>query len=159
MPIQTEEQNRGALRRFGNSLISVRLSAADGGDGISVVEQWLPHGEAPPRHLHRRQDEVFVVLEGTVRMVVGETDRLAAAGDTVLAPKGVPHAFRVESEGGAHCLVITRGGDFEAMIGGASHPTADVALPDPIPPSPEAIAALDRLCRDNHIEIVGPPLG
>ena len=37
-------------------------------------------------------------------------------GETVLAPKGVPHSFRVESREGARCLTITSGGDLENMI-------------------------------------------
>ena len=153
-----EQRSSGALRRFGNSLVSIRLSAADGADGLSVQEHWMPHGEAPPRHLHHREDEVFVVLDGTVRFVVGDEERIARAGDTLLAPKGVPHAFRVESEGGAHCLIVTRGADFETLVQAASRPTDDRALPVPVAPSLDSVAELGRLCHDNHITIVGPPL-
>lgn len=159
MVVHVDPSPNAALRRFGNTLVSVKLSHADGADGISIIEHWMPHGDSPPLHVHLGEDEVFHVVEGTLRLVVGGRERIAGPGDTVLAPKGVPHGYRVESEGGARCLTVVRGGDFEAMVTAASRPTDERALPVPEAPTPEAIARLERLCRDNRIAIVGPPLG
>src|SRR5690606_34703459 len=82
---------------FGNTLVVVNLSSASGKDGISVVDHWMPYGEAPPLHIHHNEDEVFHLLEGTMRFRVAERELVAHAGQTVLAPKGIPHCFRVES--------------------------------------------------------------
>jgi len=44
------------------------------------------------------------------------------AGETLLAPKGVPHTYRVESREGARWPVITRRGDFERFVHALSRP-------------------------------------
>ena len=49
-------------------------------------------GQGPRLHVHP-YDETFVVIEGRVRFVVGDTVIDAAAGEVVMAPKGVPHRF------------------------------------------------------------------
>lgn len=143
---------------FGNSRVAIRVATADGADGVCVIEHWLPHGEAPPLHVHLTEDEVFHVLEGTMRFVVGGVERIAGPGETVLAPKGVPHAFRVVSPAGARCLTVTANGDFERMIRAASRPATAPGLPPQAPLTPTAIALLSKHCADNEITILGEPL-
>jgi mannose-6-phosphate isomerase-like protein (cupin superfamily) len=147
------------LRWFGNTLVSVNLSSSAGADGIAVIEHWMPFGEAPPLHVHHREDEIFHILEGEMRFRVGDNDFVAAAGETLIARKGIPHAFRVESVAGARCLTITRGADFETMVKAASRPAATAGLPESATPTPEMIDMLVRICAENQIDIVGPPLG
>ena len=147
------------LRWFGNTLISFNLSSSAGADGISVIEHWMPHGEAPPLHVHHREDEVCHSLEGKMRFQVGERQLVGRAGETVLAPKGIPHAFRVESMLGARCLTIMRGSDFETMARTASRPAIHPDLPEAMAPTPDMIDRLVRICAENQIDIVGPPLG
>lgn len=147
------------LRWFGNTLVSVNLSSSAGADGIAVIEHWMPFGEAPPLHVHHREDEIFHILNGEMRFRVGDRERVARAGETVLAPKGIPHAFRVESPLGARCLTITRGADFESMLKAASRPASRPDLPEATAPTPEMIDMLVRICAENLIDIVGPPLG
>jgi quercetin dioxygenase-like cupin family protein len=144
---------------FGNTRVSIRLASAAGADGLSVVEHWMPFGDGPPLHVHHSEDEVFHILAGNVRFRIdGRPDVLADAGDTLIAPKGIPHQFRVESPGGARCLTIVRGADFETMLRAASRPATGPGLPEAAAPTPEQIALLTRLCAANGIEIVGPPL-
>ncbi len=35
---------------FLNTLVTIRVSAEEGNDGISVIENLLPHGDSPPLH-------------------------------------------------------------------------------------------------------------
>lgn len=143
---------------FGNTLVTINLSASQGTDGICVVEHRMPFGESPPLHVHRNEDEVFHILSGTMRFRVDGRDMVAAAGQTVIAPKGLPHSFRVESPEGAHCLTITQGADFETMLRAASRPAQGATLPPQGAPTADAIALLTRLAGENGIDIVGPPL-
>lgn len=144
---------------FGNTRVSIRLASAAGADGLSVIEHWMPFGESPPLHVHHAEDEVFHVLAGTVRFrIAGRPDVVAEVGDTLIAPKGIPHQFRVETPEGARCLTIVRGPDFETMIRAASRPATGPALPEATAPTPEQVETLARLCAENRIEIVGPPL-
>ncbi|RWE85504.1 MAG: cupin domain-containing protein [Mesorhizobium sp.] len=144
---------------FNNTLIAIQVSSADGEDGICVIEHRQPYGDSAPLHVHRNEDEVFHILEGRIRFVINGRERIAGAGETVLAPKGLAHAYRVESPEGAHTLTVTRGPDFETMVRKASRPAERPDLPPAATPTPQTIEMLTRLCAENGIDIVGPPLG
>ncbi len=144
---------------FNNTLVAIQVSSADGEDGICVIEHRQPYGDSAPLHVHRNEDEVFHILEGRIRFVVDGRERIASAGETVLAPKGRPHTYRVESPEGAHTLTVTRGSAFETMVRKASRTAERPELPPAAVPTPEMIETLKRLCAENGIDIVGPPMG
>ncbi len=146
------------LRNFKVNLVSLRLSANDNADGISIIEHKMPHGEAPPLHIHKNEDEVFHILRGTMRFEIGNEMRMGHAGDILVAPKGVPHRFIVESLEGAHCLTIVKGSDFETMVVETSQPVAVEFMPAFLQPTPDMIEALVVAAARNNIEIIGPPL-
>ncbi len=50
--------------------------------------------DGPPLHIHPRQTELFLVLEGEYEFAVGERRFRAGPGDVALVPPGTPHAFR-----------------------------------------------------------------
>jgi quercetin dioxygenase-like cupin family protein len=56
-------------------------------------------GPAPPRPTSA--DETFYVLEGELTLFVAGEQIVLGPGQAALAPRGVPHAYRVESEGPA----------------------------------------------------------
>jgi mannose-6-phosphate isomerase-like protein (cupin superfamily) len=141
---------------FFNSRVRVRSVATYGDRTPSLAEHRLPGGDSPPLHVHHREDEVFHVVEGQVRFRLGDQEVVARAGETVLAPKGAPHTFRVESEG-ARMLTLVTAGDFEAMMREVSRPAGE-GLPPAAEPTPEQIEALTAAAARNHIEIVGPRL-
>ena len=144
---------------FLNTLHTVRVRHDEGEDGISLMESLAPHGDSPPLHVHRTEDEIFHVLEGELRVGAGNTEVRIGAGETLLAPKGVPHTYRVESHEGARWLVMTRRGDFERFVHGLSRPAERPELPTPQgPPTPEQADALAAAAREHGIELVGPPL-
>ncbi|RWA67434.1 cupin domain-containing protein [Mesorhizobium sp.] len=144
---------------FNNTLVAIQVSAADGEDGICVIEHRLPYGDSPPLRVHRNEDEIFHIIEGRMRFQINGHERMVGSGETVIAPKGLPHTFKVESPEGAHTLTVTRGSDFETMVRQASRPAERPNLPPPAEPTPEMIATLTRLCGKNGIDIVGPPMG
>jgi quercetin dioxygenase-like cupin family protein len=144
---------------FLDTRVIIRVSCEDGADRISVQEHHAPFGDCTPLHLHRNEDEVFHVLEGEVLLRVGDDDKRARAGETLLAPKGIPHLRRVESAGGARWLTITAGKDFERFVRAVGRPAERDGLPDPSgPPTPEEANAFAAIGRQHGIEIVGPPL-
>ncbi|MBL8790646.1 MAG: cupin domain-containing protein [Rhizobiales bacterium] len=146
------------IRNFKGTLVSLRLSANDNSDGLSIIEHRMPHGEATPLHIHRNEDEVFHILSGTMRFEIGGSIVVAHGGDVLCAPKGVAHRFVVESPEGAHCLTIMRGTDFETMVLEMSEPAATEHVPPVQPPTADMIAALAAACSRNGIDIIGPPL-
>jgi quercetin dioxygenase-like cupin family protein len=144
---------------FLDTRVIVRTSFEDGQDRISVLEQWLPHGDSPPLHVHRNEDEIFYLLEGEVALSLDGKQLHGKAGDTFLAPKGIPHTYRVLSAGGAHLLTITTGEDFERFVRALGRPAEREGLPDRSgPPTPEQVEALAAAAARHGIDIVGPPL-
>ncbi len=143
---------------FLDNLVTFPVSHDDGGDGISVMEARSRRGGSPPYHVHHAEDEVFHLIEGELVVLVdGKTTRVRA-GETHLAPKGVPHTYRVVSEH-ARWLVVTTHGDFERFVRAMSRPASAAELPTPAgPPSPEQQQALAELSLRYGIELIGPPL-
>ncbi len=144
---------------FLNTLHTIRVRHDEGEDGLSVMETLARHGDSPPLHVHHTEDETFHVLEGQLRVRAGDSDLTLGPGETILAPKGVPHTYRVASREGARWLVITTRGDFERFVRALSRPAERPELPaDDGPPTPEQVEALAAAAREHGIELVGPPL-
>ena len=143
---------------FLNSWVTVRVSHTTGVDGVSVLEHRAPFGDSPPLHVHQSEDEIFHILEGDFRFQVGQEQHRFQAGAILLAPKGIPHTYRVESATGGRFITITAHTDFERFILAMSRPAERQALPPAAPPSPEAVKVLTATARDFGIEFVGPPL-
>lgn len=142
---------------FLNTLVSIRVPHEEGADGVSVLESRAPRGDSPPLHVHE-EDEIFHVLEGEMVIRVGSADHHARAGQTMLAPKGVPHTYRVESDE-ARWLVVTARGDFERFVRSFSRPAVRSELPEQAgPPSPQEQEALASEAGKHGIRLVGPPL-
>lgn len=143
---------------FLDTLVCVRVSHRDGGDRISVLEHTARRGDSPPLHIHANEDEIFHILEGDFRFQLGTEERTGQAGDTVRAPKGVPHTYRVESNSG-RWLTVTTHEQFEEFVRAmARKPDAKELPPIAGPPGQEAIEALTGMAKRFGIEIVGPPM-
>ena len=62
------------------------------GAGVSVIVVDAAPGEGPALHRHAYR-EVFVLLEGEATFILAGDERVAVAGEIVVAPAGVPHRF------------------------------------------------------------------
>jgi glyoxylate utilization-related uncharacterized protein len=122
---------------------------------MSVVEAMLPEGYGPPIHTHFKEDEVFYVLEGSVRCRSGDREFVVGDGDVVFRPRGEAHAFRVESES-ARALFIYMPAGFEDFYVDGGSPAYGTT--EPPPPTQyteeEAQASAERF----GYEVVGPRL-
>lgn len=144
---------------FLDTRVRIVVAADSGCDSLSVIRHWAPHGDSPPLHVHETEDEVFHVLEGRVRFSVDGKSVELTAGRTLMAPKGLPHSYVVESPEGAKWLTVTTPGDFEALVRDISRPATAAGLPDPSgPPTPEAAERLAAACARHGIRLVGAPL-
>lgn len=141
-------------RWFLDNLARVHVSGDDTGGRYAIVEVAGRAGDMPPLHVHRREDEVFHVLEGRLTLhFPGEYVELEA-GDTFVAPRGVPHVYRIESET-ARSLVFCQPAGFDAFVLEASVPApADELPPEGRSADPEALAAA---AGRHGIDVLGPP--
>jgi GNAT superfamily N-acetyltransferase/quercetin dioxygenase-like cupin family protein len=144
---------------FLDTLVTIHHSALDEGSGPSVLEHRAPQHDSPPLHVHGGEDELFIVLDGDLRLRVGDAEHSAGPGAVLLAPKLVPHTYCVDSAGGARWMTVTGHGDFERFVRTVGRPAAVAELPVAGgPPSADAVSALSRVAQQFGIQLVGPPL-
>lgn len=117
--------------------------ASDGNVGLVEMLE-VPPGDMPPLHVHHAEDEGFYVLEGEVTLHLPDREVTCGPGDFVLAPRGVPHTYRV-GERPARWLVLSSPAGFERFVIAASSLGA---------PDPKTLAAV---AAEHRIEILGPP--
>lgn len=136
-------QGEGEARWWFDALAEIRVTARQTGGALSVVEVTEPPGAATPLHVHHREDETFVILEGEVSFQVGDDRVSASSGDVVFAPRGIPHLYVVGSAG-CRMLFVTTPGGFEALVREMSVPAEARALPPPSDAGPdmEMVAAV-----------------
>lgn len=73
---------------------------------FGLVETTIPRGHSAPLHVHRHEDEVLYILDGTVDFVCGDERFRAEQGAIVYLPRGVSHSFLGVSDEAARVLVL-----------------------------------------------------
>lgn len=80
---------------------TIRISGADTGGAVTLIEMRVPSGFEGPPHIHHEAHQTDHVVEGELIFTVGEETIVADAGTVVHCPKDIPHSFRNESESDA----------------------------------------------------------
>ena len=140
-----------------NGGLGVLRATGDQTEGrYAVMELLAPKGLASPLHIHRREDEFFVVLSGEVRVQHGEAVIEAVAGSVVYGPRDVAHAFHVDSAE-ARLLLFFGPAGVEGFFREGGKPAGSLGLP----PADEQFLdkqALKEIASRYDQEFVGPPL-
>lgn len=140
-----------------NGGLAVLKSTADQTEGrFTVMELLTPKGFVAPFHVHREEDEFFVILSGEVRFQLGEAVVEAVSGSLVYGPRNVGHSFHVDSPE-ARLLFFFGPAGVEGFFREAGKPARARALPpldEQFVDRQELIAIASRYGTD----IVGPPL-
>lgn len=118
------------------SLAVIKATAQDTGGLFSLVEITEPPGAAAPLHVHRREDEGFLLLDGEATFHVGEAVLPARAGDFVFGPRDIPHRYDV-GPNGARMLFLLAPGGFEGLIREMGTPARSRTLPPADEPTPD----------------------
>src|SRR5438445_1129858 len=140
-----------------NGGLGVFRATGDQTEGrYAVMELLAPKGFASPLHIHRREDELFVVLSGEVRVQHGEDVIEAVAGSIVYGPRGVAHAFHVDSAE-ARLLLFFEPAGVEGFFREGGKPAGSPGLP---PPDEQFLdpQALREIASRYDQEFIGPPL-
>ncbi|MFP3914968.1 MAG: cupin domain-containing protein [Actinomycetota bacterium] len=143
---------------FLNHLATIKHEAGSSGS-MSVVEFTAPRGFGPPEHIHRHEDELFIILEGELRLYTGGEEIAAGEGSFAHLPRAVAHTFQVMSPS-AHFMNVTASPSgpprFDAMVATLGTAIPQAVLPEPGPIDPARVA---EVCAAHGIDIVGPPPG
>ncbi|AMV38092.1 cupin domain-containing protein [Planctomyces sp. SH-PL62] len=117
-----------------------------------VVEVRVPPGGGPPPHVHRREDELFYVVEGEFEfLVAGESVRLSAGG-SLFGRREVPHTFKNVGPGPGKLIIAVTPAGLERFFMEVGT-RLDGPEADPIPPTPNDFERLLRAAPAYGLEI------
>ncbi|HLL97190.1 MAG TPA: cupin domain-containing protein [Spirosoma sp.] len=138
--------------RFNEVPGSVKVSGKDTNGDLCIFEGYSSptqkKGWGPLLHLHHQQDEWFHIIEGEFLFQVGEEKFGLKAGDSLLAPRGIPHAFVKLTDDRSRMMTVyqpagTMEAYFQAIRKFTGRPTDD---------------DLTKLFLAHGMEVVGPRL-
>ena len=151
---QAESSIREDAYWWQGALMQIKARAEGTGGALGLVDGSFYRGFGPPLHVHSREDEAMYVLEGEIRFRQGDEEFVAGPGTWVWHPRGIAHAFKVESERARALVVVTPGG-FERMFEQGGVPLSESPEPPVQEYDPDAAAAISE---QFGFEVVGPQL-
>lgn len=125
------------------------LGTAESGGAISIVDSVSPPDSGPPRHVHDREDEIFVMLSGRCAFWLEGQILERGPGETVFVPRGREHTFRVVGDTPSRHLVILTPGGFEGFF--AEMAAGNFRIPEDMDSIQESAAR-------HSLRFTGPPL-
>jgi mannose-6-phosphate isomerase-like protein (cupin superfamily) len=114
------------------SVLTLIADSDTTGGALTTNRSLLRQGSfgAPP-HLHTRCTEMFVVLDGALEVLTGDEIVTLAAGDVLVVPPLLPHAFAPAPGHDADFLVVFTPGmdrfDYYRLLDRVATGAADVA--------------------------------
>jgi len=113
---------------YNGSLMTFLATAEDTQGQFALIEAVARKGNAPPPHMHHREDEIFYVVEGEITASVGNKTIKATPGTLVFMPRDVVHSFAIESEQVRMLVLLTPAG-MEGWFKEFSVPAPAMTLP------------------------------
>jgi quercetin dioxygenase-like cupin family protein len=136
---------------IGGSEMALLLDADATQGQLFMARTRLLAGDASPVHMHTREDEIFLLLDGSAVFWFGEQRYDLERGGVVYLPRNVPHAYRITSD--ADMLTICTPAGAENFFRAAGHDVA-TAKPEGWTLTPELLASAAAA---SGVEILGPP--
>ena len=127
MPYLAQPDQQQTLEWLHGGLFTILLDSQATEGQLTVGRFDVPKDEAPPFHMHTREDEVFLLLKGEALVWVGDERHELSEGGIVYLPRNLPHSYRITSER-ADLLLMTTPGGIEEMF---RHAGRDITTPRP----------------------------
>ncbi|HMO33147.1 MAG TPA: cupin domain-containing protein [Lacibacter sp.] len=125
----------------------LKISGKDTDGQLSVFEYTGYAKVGPSLHIHLKQDEIFTVIEGEYRFVVGNKTHVLKPGQTIFLPRGIPHTWIQLTDKGRLIYFLQPAGkmeEFFSYMGKVKQRLSD-----------EEMA---RIHDAHDMKVVGPPL-
>jgi quercetin dioxygenase-like cupin family protein len=107
----------GESHSLGFSSIRFKVLPSETNSGVFLIEHDNLIKGGPPLHLHLYQEEWFYVIEGEVMFQLGDERKTLRAGDSILGPRNIPHAFSsVGEKPGRMLIAFTPAGKMEEFF-------------------------------------------
>lgn len=145
LQIGTGQDRFGEIHSLGISQIDFKVCPKDSADTFIIENVFHARG-GPARHLHYDQDEWFYALEGEFIIEVGQKRMLMQPGDSLMAPRKVPHVWAfLGGARGRMLIAFLPAGKMENFFREVTKTNA-MPIQDP------------ALWRAYGMELLGPPL-
>ena len=145
-PVRAGQDRLEEIHNFGISTIRFKVLPEESNGNMLMLEHSNNATGGPPRHVHPHQDEWFYALEGEFVIEIRGVRHTLHSGDSILAPRSVPHVWAFNGDGKGKLLVgFTPAGKMEAFFRTVGKTNA----------MPRQDAALFR---EHDMELLGPPL-
>jgi uncharacterized cupin superfamily protein len=135
----------------GGGVYQIVASSSETGNTHFAFEAIEPPGGGPPLHIHTREEEFFLVLDGEITFFIDGQVIRRTAGGTAFVPRGLPHCFKNCSDKPARMLVLFTPGDIEGFFD-YGEPLADGTVPS----DDVLIERLGTLAPLYGLEVLGP---
>jgi quercetin dioxygenase-like cupin family protein len=120
---------------FDVALGSILLSGEDTGGAYCLLDMKVAPGNGVPRHTHTREDEALFVLSGELEATVGDEIYTLRIGETLIAPRNIPHQLRNSGNVPNHYLIMFSPAGFEEFLKATSVPAPHNAVAPTEPPT------------------------
>ncbi|RJQ49385.1 MAG: cupin domain-containing protein [Desulfobacteraceae bacterium] len=128
--------------------LSNKVSSKDTGGDLYVFEHTNMGKGGPPRHVHFEQDEWFYVIKGEFAFEIGDEKFRLKPGDSLFAPRNVPHGWaHISDQPGTLLTLVCPAGTFETFL---RDTTRHANLPTP--------EEVEKAFEAHGMKVVGPPL-
>jgi|SRR5271170_5652093 len=104
-PVAAGTDREGKTRPLGPNSTSYKVLTRETGGALFVMEETNRRKGGPSQHFHHGEGELFYVLEGEYIIEVGAERFRLKTGDSVLGPRGIPHAFAFVGESTGRLLI------------------------------------------------------
>jgi len=118
--------------------VNFKLWGRDTGEALAVVEHPFAVGALVPPHLHTREDEYSIVLEGEIGFRSGDREVVLGPGGYITKPRGELHAMWNAGSVPARMIEIISPAGFERFFREVSKLGAEAAQRGE-PPAYEAV--------------------
>ena len=136
---------------FDVALGSILLSGEDTGGAYCLLDMRVAPGNGVPRHTHTREDEAIFVLYGQLEVSIGGDLFTLKPGETLIAPRNIPHQLRNSGNVTNHYLIMFSPSGFEGFLRATSVPAPDNAVAPTKPPA-VAVQNVFELASDYGIQ-------
>lgn len=96
--------------------VTFKVRAEESSAGFSVLEFEVPAGAGPRPHVHEEREEFIYVLEGGIRIQLGDAKNDAPTGSCIFIPRGLLHGFRNVEDRRARLLAVYQPGGIEEFF-------------------------------------------
>lgn len=128
--------------------IDLKVATKDSDGSLFIIENLNETKGGPPRHLHNEQEEWFYAIEGEYLLEIGDEQFDLGPGDSILAPRKIPHAWAFKGKGHGRLLIVFQpAGLMESFF-------KELAKIKGVPEK----AVMKQLFHVHGMEITGPPL-